>query len=181
MAKGTKKNPSDLPSKKTPVGRQLKLVPDAETLKTVRIMAGCMCSKEQAAGYLGVKEDTFQRFLDENPQAQAVWETGRPAGLGRLRSHQFALARTNASMAMFLGMQYLGQKDLRFIAAQEAAAAAAPGPHASERRIRIIGGLPERKLVSTGTEDDPAESDAQAAKSDAQAAIPAKSDGEGPL
>jgi hypothetical protein len=53
----------------------------------------------------------LQIFFAEHPDAKEAHEGGRMEGLASLRRKQFTMAESNASMAIWLGKQYLGQKD----------------------------------------------------------------------
>ena len=53
---------------------------------------------------------TIERRLEE-PKYREAWEAGLGQGRVSLRRTQMAMAEKNATMAIFLGKQYLGQKD----------------------------------------------------------------------
>lgn len=94
-------------------GRPHKMKDDPETLKNINLLAGVMCSQSQAGAFFNVTEKTFREFLKSRPNAREAWELGKDKGLAGLRTSQFALAQKNATMAIFLGQNYLGQKDMR--------------------------------------------------------------------
>lgn len=100
----------DLPK---PNGRPPILVPDVKTLAAVRGLGSVMTTNAEAAYVLGVHDDTFRRFRQDHPEVEAAWESGRAQGRVSLRRSQFRLAEKNATMAIFLGMNFLDQKDLR--------------------------------------------------------------------
>jgi hypothetical protein len=91
--------------------RDKKLTPSQETLDTVYKLAGLFCTQREAAGFLGVCYKTFTNFLYECKEARAAWDDGVEVGKSSLRRKQFRLAEKSASMAIFLGKNYLGQSD----------------------------------------------------------------------
>ena len=76
-------------------------------LKLVERLGKIMCTQEEIATILGVSHDTLSR----NPDFCVVYKKALEDGKMSLRRTQFKLARTSASMAIFLGKQYLGQTD----------------------------------------------------------------------
>ncbi len=73
-------------------------------------LAGIHCTMEEAAGWFGVSEKTIRRRL-ERAEFREVWDAGIMKGKVSLRRTQFEMAKTSATMAIFLGKQYLGQRD----------------------------------------------------------------------
>ena len=73
----------------------------------VEAMASVMATQEEIANFLGCSRDTLMR--DE--QFCNIYKKGLDTGKMSLRRKQFKLADKNASMAIFLGKNYLGQKD----------------------------------------------------------------------
>ena len=71
------------------------------------------CTQEEVAGLLGVSHQTLITFFEREPEARKIFEDGRAHGKASLRRKQAALAEKNASMAIFLGMNYLDQQDMR--------------------------------------------------------------------
>lgn len=74
-------------------------------------LAALHCTQEEAAGFLGVSKDTIKRRLKE-PKYREAWDNGMATGKVSLRRTQFRLAEKSATMAIFLGKQHLGQKDI---------------------------------------------------------------------
>lgn len=73
--------------------------------KQVTLLAGCFCTNEEIAVKLGCSADTLvRRFAD-------AIEKGRTDAKHSLRSAQFKMAKTNPTMAIWLGKQYLGQRE----------------------------------------------------------------------
>lgn len=70
-----------------------------------------MCTEEEIASFMGVTVETLHR--DENGIAflECV-KKGREKGKASLRANQFRLAKSNPTMAIWLGKQYLAQKDI---------------------------------------------------------------------
>jgi len=87
------------------------LVADDKTLRTVEGLARIQCTQAEAAGVLGVTRETFHQFLKAQPDARETWDLGLESGKASLRRNQLKLAERNAAMAIWLGKQYLGQRD----------------------------------------------------------------------
>src|SRR5262245_60865770 len=98
------------PEKRRP-GRPRKLKPDEQTLNFLAGLAQIQCTTREAALVLGVTLQTFHTFLDHYKIARETWEKGAEQGKISLRRTQFRLAQTHAGMAIFLGKNYLGQRD----------------------------------------------------------------------
>lgn len=75
--------------------------------KLVESLASIFCTQEEIASVLDVSVRTLQR--DE--EFCRVYKKGQEMAKSSLRRIQFKLANTNSSMAIFLGKQYLGQRD----------------------------------------------------------------------
>ena len=73
----------------------------------VEKLASMQCTQEEIANFLELSVRTLQR--DET--FCRIYKKGVDAGKMSLRRIQFKLAEKSASMAIFLGKQYLGQKD----------------------------------------------------------------------
>jgi len=76
---------------------------DPEKVKT---MASYGCTNEEIAAVLGCSADTLER------RCKKQLHEGRNARNGMLRVRQFKLAEKSAAMAIFLGKNYLGQRDI---------------------------------------------------------------------
>lgn len=74
----------------------------------VEKLASIQCTQEEIANFLNVSVRTLQR--DE--EFCRLYKKGQDNGKMSLRRYQFKLAEKNTSMAIFLGKQYLGQKDI---------------------------------------------------------------------
>lgn len=81
----------------------------------IRELSLLQVSEKEAAAVLGVKLSTFKEMLRIDERARDAWERGREEGKVSIRRKQFSLAGSNASMAIFLGKQYLGQSEINVI------------------------------------------------------------------
>ena len=75
--------------------------------KLVENLASIMCTQKEIASVLNVDVKTLRGHEEFLPILQKGYEKGKAS----LRRIQFKLAERNASMAIFLGKQYLDQKD----------------------------------------------------------------------
>jgi hypothetical protein len=95
-----------------PIGaRKTKLQPDEDTLRALAEIARLFGTQEEAAAILGVSDRTLRSFFTEYPDAREVWDDGLMHAKVSLRRKQMALADKNAPASIFLGKNYLGQKD----------------------------------------------------------------------
>lgn len=74
---------------------------------TVTKLANIQCTQQEIASFLNIGLRTLQR--DE--KFMEIFEKGRENGKASLRRIQWKHAEKSASMAIFLGKQYLGQRD----------------------------------------------------------------------
>ena len=89
-------------SAKRPVGRPRKNI----NPEIVEALARIQCTDSEIAAVLDVNERTIQRNF------AAILKKGREAGKQSLKRMQYKLAEEgNATMQIWLGKQYLGQKD----------------------------------------------------------------------
>jgi predicted transcriptional regulator len=88
-----------------------KLKPTLDILKIIGELAKRLASKNEIASILGVTPDIFSAFLSDCEPARLVYERGLDNGRINVRMGQLDLAKKQANMAMFLGKNYLGQKD----------------------------------------------------------------------
>ena len=73
--------------------------------REVELLASCFCTQEEIASKLGCSVDTLARHFAES------YKKGLAEAKTSLRRNQFLLAKKNAAMAIFLGKNYLGQRD----------------------------------------------------------------------
>lgn len=91
-------------------GRPKKIL-NEEGAKTVEKLASMMCTEEEIASVLGVCVDTLNNENNRELFKERK-EKGMLNGKASLRRLQFKLADSgNATMAIWLGKQYLGQTD----------------------------------------------------------------------
>ena len=71
------------------------------------------CTLEEIAGFFDCCDDTINNWCKEvyDDNFSVVYKKKSMAGKISLRRNQFKIAENNASMAIFLGKQYLGQRD----------------------------------------------------------------------
>jgi len=76
-------------------------------------LCGLQCTLAEIAGWFGCSEDTIERWCKRTYTAGFADAFKRFSQSGKisLRRYQFKIAEKNAAMAIFLGKQYLGQKD----------------------------------------------------------------------
>ena len=80
----------------------------------VEKLAGIQCTQQEIASFLGCSVDTLQR--DET--FCGIYKKGMESGKMSLRRTQFRLAEKNPTMAIWLGKQYLNQRDRQEIIAE---------------------------------------------------------------
>lgn len=90
-------------------GRPRQLISE-EGKQLITMLAGYMCTDEEIAYEMGTSVDTL-RNARNNEVFTECKKKGFSHGKASLRRKQFKLAEKSASMAIFLGKQYLGQKD----------------------------------------------------------------------
>jgi hypothetical protein len=93
------------------IGRKPKLVDDEDTRTTLFELGKLFCTQEEAAAVLRVHVKTLQNFFNANEEVREIWEDGLKHAKISLRRKQLSLADKNAPAAIFLGKNYLGQKD----------------------------------------------------------------------
>lgn len=71
------------------------------------------CTEEEICGVLSCDEATLNRWCKETYGVgfAQIYKEKRQGGKASLRRQQFKIAETNATMAIWLGKQYLGQTD----------------------------------------------------------------------
>lgn len=92
--------------------RPTRLQPTPDVLRQIFQLAKIACTQYEIAAVLGVPQSTFNNFLDHHPEARESWEAGIEHAKISLRRKQFRLADKLAPMAIFLGKNMLGQKDV---------------------------------------------------------------------
>lgn len=105
-------------------------------------LCGIMCTLEEIAGIFSCSEDTIENWCKATYSMtfSEVFKRHSATGKSSLRRMQFKLAERNAAMAIWLGKQYLGQKDTVEIENKEAI----------DRLDHILEGL----KINAGTEQE---------------------------
>lgn len=80
---------------------------------TFEKLCGLQCTLEEICGFFDVTDKTLDGWCKRTYKASfsEVFRKKRGAGKISLRRAQFRLAEKNANMSIWLGKQYLGQKD----------------------------------------------------------------------
>lgn len=83
-------------------------------VKMFETMCGILCTKEEICDILDVNEKTLTRWCKDTYDMSfyEVYKKKSAAGKMSLRRMQWKLAEKSYAMAIFLGKQYLGQKDV---------------------------------------------------------------------
>lgn len=76
-------------------------------------LCGLQCTLEEICGWFDVCSDTLETWCKRTYKKgfSEVFAQKRGAGKISLRRNQWRLAEKNATMAIFLGKQFLGQRD----------------------------------------------------------------------
>lgn len=82
--------------------------------KQFESLCAIQCTQEEMCGVLDVCEETLNSWCKRvyKQSFSEVFKQKRGKGKASLRRNQWHLAETNATMAIWLGKQYLGQKDI---------------------------------------------------------------------
>ena len=81
---------------------------------TFEKLCGMMCTEEEICGFFGITDKTLVRWCRETYDGKTFSEVYKEVSMDgkiSLRRAQFKLADKSAAMAIFLGKNYLGQKD----------------------------------------------------------------------
>lgn len=81
--------------------------------KNFESLCGLQCTLEEICGFFGVTDKTLDGWCKRTYKQSFSEVFKQKRGLGKisLRRHQWRLAEKNANMAIWLGKQYLDQKD----------------------------------------------------------------------
>jgi AraC-like DNA-binding protein len=76
-------------------------------------LCGLQCTLAEIADFFDCSEDTIERWCKRTYSENFAETFKKHCGKGKisLRRYQFKLAEKNAAMAIWLGKQYLGQRD----------------------------------------------------------------------
>ena len=85
-------------------------------------LCGLQCTLEEICGWFDVCSDTLETWCKRTYKRSfsEVFSQKRGAGKISLRRSQWRLAEKNATMAIFLGKQFLGQRDSVDVAVTDA-------------------------------------------------------------
>lgn len=80
---------------------------------TFEKLCGIQCTITEIASVFGCSEDTIERWCKRiyHQNFAEIYKKHSAKGKASLRRYQFRLAEKNVSMAIWLGKQYLDQKD----------------------------------------------------------------------
>ena len=92
-----------------PGGRPKKNIDQTEFEK----LCGLQCTKEEIASWFNCSEDTIENWCHKTYKESfsVVFDKKRGVGKISLRRAQFRLAEKNAAMAIWLGKQWLDQRE----------------------------------------------------------------------
>lgn len=81
--------------------------------KQFESLCAIQCTEEEILAVLDIGKNTLIRWCKETYGVDfgTIFKEKRQNGKASLRRNQFKLAETNPTMAIWLGKQYLGQKD----------------------------------------------------------------------
>lgn len=84
-------------------------------------LCGLQCTKEEIASFFDCSEDTIERWCKSEYKEcfAVVFKQKRGVGKVSLRRSQFRMAQKNPTMAIWLGKQYLGQRDQQEVTISE--------------------------------------------------------------
>lgn len=76
-------------------------------------LCGLQCTRDEICGWFGITDKTLDGWCKRTygEGFSAIYDKKRETGRISLRRAQFQLAQKSAAMAIFLGKQYLGQRD----------------------------------------------------------------------
>lgn len=80
---------------------------------TFESLCAIQCTREEICGVLNVSKETLLRWCKNtyNTDFETIFKEKRENGKASLRRMQWKLAEKNATMGIWLGKQYLEQKD----------------------------------------------------------------------
>lgn len=128
------------------MGRPRKEIDRAEFEK----LCGLQCTKEEICGWFDISDKTLDGWVKREYKTSfsEIYEKKRSTGKISLRRAQFRLAEKNATMAIWLGKQYLGQRDQIEIETDD-----------NDMVLRFIEGMKNNDKVKRETDRVPRESE----------------------
>ena len=111
-------------------------------------LCGLQCTLSEIAGFFDCSEDTIERWCRREYEISFADAFKKYSASGKmsLRRYQFDLAKKNATMAIFLGKQYLGQRDTPSDGEMS---------EPLKKALEIIGGIPS--AINSETDGIPPE------------------------
>ena len=93
---------------------QKKQAQDKIDRRQFETLCGIQCTEEEICAVFDVSKDTLLRWCKRTYKKSFadVFKEKRACGKMALRRSQWKMAERNATMAIWLGKQYLGQKDV---------------------------------------------------------------------
>lgn len=126
-------------------GRPPILLANKATLKVVQGLGQIWATYEEVAAVLGVTHVAIVQWFEREPAAKFAYDTGYQNGRISFRRDQRNLAKSNGSVAIFLGKNHLGQKDVIELGGKLDVNDVSES--AKQRLLRKLGG---RAQVTTG-------------------------------
>lgn len=82
--------------------------------KQFESLCGIQCTREEICSFFGISEKTLDSWCKRTYKKSfsLIFQEKRGVGKVSLRRSQFRLAEKNPTMAIWLGKQYLDQKDI---------------------------------------------------------------------
>ena len=114
------------------------------TLEQLIALGAAQCSLSEVAQSFEATADGLGDYFERYPKRRAAYEKAGADTLALLRAAQFKLAQTNATMAIFLGKQYLGQADRRELESSAQSAEDAFAVDAQHVRDKLAAILADR-------------------------------------
>jgi len=92
---------------------QIKQKQDTIKKETFESLCAIQCTREEIAGVLNVSDSTLYRWCKETygTDFDTIFRQKRENGKASLRRSQWKLAEKNPTMSIWLGKQYLRQRD----------------------------------------------------------------------
>lgn len=87
------------------------LKPDAENLALIAELGEAQATLNEVAAHLHITVDTLKTAFKRHPVLKITFEDAKAQSRVALRRAQLKLAQTNATMAIWLGKQFLSQRD----------------------------------------------------------------------
>ena len=87
--------------------------PDINFKNEFEKLCGLQCTKEEICDWFMISDKTLDRWIKElyDQSFSEVFRQKRSRGSVTLRRYQFTLAKKSATMAIWLGKQYLNQNE----------------------------------------------------------------------